>query len=270
MDYGDLDIHYSSCAGDSLTEPLNISQLTGQSCGPQIALDSQGHPHVVWEERCGGYYGYCTFYNGSSWHESIKISEFEPLRAPEIAIDARDVVYTVWTTAGEVGGEAYWNFYTGDSWSIPVNLSNTPDEASGSPDIGIDELDNLHVVFVEWYNDNWEIFYTWRSSTSVEEQPGKSFPRRYRLEQNYPNPFNPQTVIPYSLAGNEPTGVVLRLYNLLGEEVVTLVNGEQGPGNYEAIWDGRDKKGTAVSSGVYFSRLQAGGFEATRKMVLLR
>jgi hypothetical protein len=269
--YGsDIEIYYLKYDGDLWSTWVNISNLPGYSVDPKIALDSQDHPHVVWEERSGGYHGYYTFHDGSSWQEAIKISDFEPLRIPEIAIDSRDVVHAVWTTAGEVGGEAYWNFYIEGSWSIPVNLSNTPDEASGSPDIGVDPLDNFHVVFVEWDIDNWEIFYTWHSPTGVESQPEEGLLQRFQLDQNFPNPFNPVTVIRYLLAGDEPVHITLRVYNLLGEEIITLIDRDQISGIYEVIWDSRDKNGGNVSSGVYFYRLKVGSFTSTRKMVLLR
>jgi hypothetical protein len=88
-------------------------------------------------------------------------------------------------------------------------------------------------------------------------------PKGFALEQNYPNPFNPMTKIRYDLP--KQSVVTLKLYNLLGQEVATLVNEEMKPGSYDAMWDA-----TGFSSGVYFYRLTAGTSTQTKKLLLLK
>lgn len=93
-------------------------------------------------------------------------------------------------------------------------------------------------------------------------------PRSFILEQNHPNPFNPSTTIQYSVPRQ---GVVkLRIFDLIGREVATLVNHDQGPGTYRVAWDGRNHFGTEVASGVYFYRLETAGVHQVRKMALVR
>lgn len=102
--------------------------------------------------------------------------------------------------------------------------------------------------------------------TAVASQPG---PGRVVLHPCYPNPFNPTTTIAYDLA--ERRAVTLAVYDVSGRRVRTLVDGEStGPGRYERVWDGRDDGGRSVASGVYFYRLDAGGFAETRRMVLVK
>ena len=97
----------------------------------------------------------------------------------------------------------------------------------------------------------------------------QSTPTEFALHQNYPNPFNPQTNIPYDLA--EGGDVVLRIYNLLGQEVRTLVRERQAPGRYTVQWSGMDDRGVSVSSGIYFYRVSvAGKFRDTRRLMLLK
>lgn len=101
-------------------------------------------------------------------------------------------------------------------------------------------------------------------------------PLTFALAQNYPNPFNPETRITYSLpiAGT----VSLKVFNMLGQEVVMLVDKKMTPGRYMAVWQGRNRLGHPVASGVYFYRLEVkdlmnestSRFEQTRKMILLR
>ncbi len=105
--------------------------------------------------------------------------------------------------------------------------------------------------------------------TSVEwADPGTSLPTEYALFQNYPNPFNPQTDIRYNLP--QAAHVRLAIYNVLGQEVVRLVDGERDAGGYTIRWLGTDSQGREVSAGLYFYRLQAGDFTSVRKMVLLK
>jgi hypothetical protein len=88
------------------------------------------------------------------------------------------------------------------------------------------------------------------------------------LGNNYPNPFNTQTVIRYQLV--VPGRVQLAVYDVLGQQVRVLVEGVQGPGRYEAVWDGRDEREMAVASGVYFYRLQVGEVNTVKKMLFVR
>ena len=90
----------------------------------------------------------------------------------------------------------------------------------------------------------------------------------FGLGENYPNPFNAQTLIPYQLAQAGP--VRLAIYDMLGRQVAVLVNGEQEPGSYQVVWDGRDQRGEAVATGIYFYRIEAGPFRSVRKLLLVR
>jgi C1A family cysteine protease len=101
-----------------------------------------------------------------------------------------------------------------------------------------------------------------------ESLPAPSVPVDYALWQNYPNPFNPETTIGYALAQEGP--VRLSIFNVTGQEVITLVDGHQTAGFHNTTWAGVDARGNHVSSGLYFCRLQAGEFAETKKMVLLR
>jgi len=105
----------------------------------------------------------------------------------------------------------------------------------------------------------------------VEEKIANTqvIPTTYEINQNFPNPFNPATTIRYGLPKAER--VTLKIYNLLGEEVVALLNDElQAAGYHMAIWDGRNKLGEVVGSGVYILRFRAGGFTAIKKMALVK
>ncbi len=90
-----------------------------------------------------------------------------------------------------------------------------------------------------------------------------SIPKVYALNQNFPNPFNPSTKISYQISKSE--FVSLKVYDILGNEVSTLVNEKKSPGNYEINFDA-----SSLSSGVYFYQIKAGNFVQTKKMTLIK
>ncbi len=95
-----------------------------------------------------------------------------------------------------------------------------------------------------------------------------STPIAFALHQNYPNPFNPKCTVRYEVL--EARQVSLRIFDVAGASVRTLVSRRMEPGVYTELWDGRANDGTMMPSGVYFCRLEAGNLVATRKIVLLR
>ncbi len=95
-------------------------------------------------------------------------------------------------------------------------------------------------------------------------------PKAFTLGQNAPNPFNPSTTIRYTVPEGNQEYVTLKVYDLRGQLVRTLVDRFVESGAYSVIWDGTDETGRDVSSGVYFYRMKAGDFVQTRKMVLLK
>ncbi len=104
---------------------------------------------------------------------------------------------------------------------------------------------------------------------TVTDVDGPTAPRAFALYQNVPNPFSPTTSIRYDVPA-QGGHVTIRLFDVAGRLVRTLVDGPEMPGRKEVRWDGRDERGASVASGVYYCRLEAAGFETTRKMTLLR
>ena len=104
--------------------------------------------------------------------------------------------------------------------------------------------------------------------TFIEEEKIDEMPKEFLLSQNYPNPFNPSTKLRYSISSNvkgETENVVLKVYDVLGNEIETLVNEAKSPGTYEVTWNAE-----SLPSGVYFYQLRSGEFVETKKMLLLR
>lgn len=101
--------------------------------------------------------------------------------------------------------------------------------------------------------------------------PEEDIPPALRLEQNFPNPFNPVTSVTFGIpAGAGKAKVSLTIYDCLGRRIKTLFDGERSPGIYTVKWDGRNRRGKQVSSGIYFIQIRHAGDQITKKMVLLR
>ena len=109
------------------------------------------------------------------------------------------------------------------------------------------------------------------TSDHIEQHPSNSsvIPSVYELEQNFPNPFNPATTIRYALPQNDH--VTIKVYNLAGKEIATLVDGElQSAGYHTVVWDGRNPENLPVASGIYVYRMQTDVFAKSAKMILVK
>lgn len=93
-------------------------------------------------------------------------------------------------------------------------------------------------------------------------------PADFELGQNYPNPFNPTTTITYSLTG--ASHVKIGIFNVVGQRVITLVDGMMPAGAHSVVWNGTNENGVTVTNGVYFYRMEADSFTQTRKLVLIK
>ena len=105
-------------------------------------------------------------------------------------------------------------------------------------------------------------------SLSLLNTENEIYTDKFMLKNNYPNPFNPLTSISYSIPIN--SSVLLKIYSLLGEEILTLVNEVKTRGEYFVQWDAKNSLGNKVPSGIYFYKLTTRDFTQTKKMILLK
>lgn len=146
------------------------------------------------------------------------------------------------TASTESEGSFDWTVPSVSSEECKIRISDVESETS-------DESDNTFKIF---------------DPTSVEDELNIDF----ALSQNYPNPFNPSTTIRYQVA---KTGEVeLKIYNLAGKVIRTVVNQTISPGKHHATWDGKNELGNEVSSGIYIYRLKSQDFVESKQMILLK
>ena len=178
---------------------------------------------------------------------------------------------------GSVTDEESYSFYyttiggetvAGGEFARPANVDIGDMDNDGHlelvaivPWTGDDPIDNLKGLYV------FEQDVTSDLVLAVGE-PNNQVPTLYSLRQNYPNPFNPSTSISYDIL--DAANVTIRIYDLLGRNVKTLVNEYKNAGSYVAVWNGLDQSGARVTSGVYIYQLETEKFTDTRKMLLLK
>jgi hypothetical protein len=151
--------------------------------------------------------------------------------------------------------------------NIPVSVISSGGEKSssasfilsstvGEPFIGkaVSSANQHNIGF--WY------VYKQSTITSVEEEQ-ETPPTEFKLEQNFPNPFNPATTIKYAVPIR--SNVLIKIYNIVGEEVAKLVNEEKEQGWYSLVFES-----SGLASGIYIYRMQAGNYISTRKMTLIK
>ncbi len=169
-----------------------------------------------------------------------------------------------WATLAHTSRNLLFSGDSADSWQyIPI-----PDSLRM---YDIEFADSSHGIAVG--EDGNILKYIPQPPVSVDESDVENFPDKFILEQNYPNPFNPVTKIKFTIpaveTGHAPSlQATLKIFDVLGNEIVVLVNEQKSPGTYEVEFDVSSLKN--ISSGIYFYRMQAGNFSRTKKMVYMK
>ena len=174
----------------------------------------------------------------------------------------------VYVSASYDGGESFNDVRVSDVPFLP-KVAPAPAENNYSGEyIGISALRDT--VWTCWYDNRSGTYQVYVSKilynfplTGIFDSRIKKFPAEYDVEQNYPNPFNPTTVISYQIAVSRH--VTVKMFDILGREVATLVNEEKPPGSYSVQWNAPN-----MPSGVYFYRLTAGSFSQAKKLLLIK
>ncbi len=147
-------------------------------------------------------------------------------------------------------------------------------------EFGFGDAAIIDSLIIEWPRGNiWEttdvavnqhLIITEQVSSDVNNEISTIFPGDFLLEQNYPNPFNPSTTIHYNIPFDSGVNVKLDVYNVLGQLLITLVDGTKKAGSFSVVWNGKDKHGLQVPPGVYIYRLTTDALSFTKKMVLTK
>ena len=260
------------------SEGIAVCKDTLDQRNPKIVNDDSGGVIITWEdERDGGkiYAQRISSFGKVQWtNNGVPVSTAVGDLRSQIVKDGSGGVIVTWEDfrngsdntdiyAQKINssGEVQWT-----SGGVPVSIAASnqlfpqlTNDASGGAIITWNDLRNG--------NDNADIYAQKVDALGnigiVGVEKGIELPLKYSISQNYPNPFNPTTTIGYKLTNRGK--VILKVYDVLGDEVAILVDQEQEAGNYSIEFDGEK-----LSSGVYFYKIVAGRFTQTKKMILLR
>jgi photosystem II stability/assembly factor-like uncharacterized protein len=231
-----------------------MSGLPGGSPVHSVAVDPLDSQHALAGTEYGGLF---VSHNGGSTWQQVSAGLEPNASYRDIVFDPTDpnVIYL-----GDLVSGVYRSPDRGESWVKIISGLSTRAIAS----LAI-SADGQHLYAA---TNGEGVFRLDLSGVPVSADVPEAIPTEFGLEQNYPNPFNPVTVIRYTL--RQQAHVNLRIANLLGEEVITLIDKPQNPGSYSANWNGKDKDGRGVASGVYLYRLEAGGVVDVKKMLFIK
>jgi hypothetical protein len=248
-------------------------------------VDGDGHMHMLTVRVVG--FDFDSFYVYYSCRPSITEpwSELETVAQPMgepncMYIDRQKNVHITWNQRDHmlILGTVFYATKKSGSWESIKILENEPYWSEGFNFV-IDSEGKGHGVFKGYSGSpvdqaTSEIYYLGEDITWVDTTPSEK-ELKFQLSQNYPNPFNSFTTIPFAVHGkqkteNSPIPTTLKIYNILGEEVRTLIDEKKKEGEYKVVWDGKDDKGKEVSSGIYFYVLKCGQYKQTKKMILIK
>ena len=262
--------------GSTWSDTMVIAEYSTWTCGPALTIDTSGNMWAGWLNRGVSEWNvYANYYDGSVWSEPSLVSSDTSTPFPyvghwPIAITSDDagMVWLAWMNPDE---NIYYSYWDGTNWSNPAPVDIHPAK-DYRPKMTFDG-ERIWVAWIRWLvASGWDTLSVYASYTygvGIEEEQTVNLPTSVLgLSQNYPNPFSSYTTISYQLPSDYH--VCLRIYNVAGELVRTLVRKNQEPGHYAVSWDGKDEKGRVVPSGIYFYHLNAGNCTSTKRMILIQ
>lgn len=264
--------------------PVRLTNDTdGDSRFPMVAA-SNGKIHIVWwddrDDRSYTHSGYPPtplptdrnyeiYYirsldNSLHWESLVRLTDNDMLSCNPAVAASGDNVAVVWQDYRNSDSEIYLKFSpdAGTSWSDDFRITNSAGEAEW-PGIDIDDSGNIYLMWGDNKTGSSNIYFAKGTKEVTEAVSDNSFDTAFALKQNYPNPFNPLTTIEYEIG--KPGFVRLTVYDILGNNVETLVGDNKNAGRNRVQFDG-----SKLASGIYFYRLSTGNYIETKKLLLIK
>lgn len=240
---------------------------------PSISSDDNGNFVIAWRDRRFGSWDiYAQRYSsdGTALGANFKVNDDaaeESRGYLSIAMNRNGDFLIAWADARNGDFDIYAQRYTRDGAALGSNFRMTKSNKKRQTYPDIRMWNNR--IYCTWTDnhtelngyDIWANVLDWENPTEIKNTERHQLPKEFFLYQNYPNPFNPATRIKYKLS--ESSYLTLKIYNLAGQEIATLVNEFQPAGQYEITWQPK-----GLPSGLYFYKIQAGDFSETRKFIL--
>jgi len=268
--YADKNLAYWDPTLSDIVSTLNNNQVNGSTEWVSQMIEMNSRTEGLFADKTN----YPLLTNGTWYNKLPTFANTDVLFTTQLADIKSYAIAAVDTSYGtpmpswrQTGNEEASNYVYAD-WPIPIDLSYTDSDllTAGLGGFPLGDLNWFPSTYATWKAQEaaelQQIHDVLFGLTAVKELPG--LPVSYKLSQNYPNPFNPTTVINFTIP--KAANVTLKVYNSLGQEVATLVNGYKNASNYQV-----DFNASNLSSGVYFYTLKVGNsFTQTKKMLLLK
>ncbi len=255
--------------GETWSEPSPIAGTEQPVSNPKLVVDQRGTFHAFWMTPLNrgilpNGFGYATSPDGTSWSSPwlfpVQSSGF--LVSMIGKVDRQGVLHIVFYWMSAIVRYPTRLYYWNAREQTITQLFNS--DMATNPSLEIDSSNLLHVAWTDSLGSGVGIYYSQiQARTSSAPKSSVEKPNTFELFQNYPNPFNPSTVISYQVPVS--SAVRLKVYDVLGREVATLVNQRQEAGRYEVRFNA-----AGLASGVYLYQLSAAGLTQTRKMMVAK
>lgn len=285
-EFGDYDVSFKMDAGFEIELPEELKELaTYDEIGIPLSSSWESKPITLDFKNKSDFY-YLTFevdsnlvYADTSFEDStITIREVELMIENKISGGRGMKIFVEFLSDDGslirlANGDASDSLALGDStiteFFFPFNVGFVPERDYVRISHFNGNFTNAQITLHLFAYEFEEPLFQIKLKDSTDSRILQPIPEKYDLSQNFPNPFNPNTQINYSL--KQPETVNLKIFNVLGQEVISLVNSEsQKEGTHSIHWNGTDRNRNQVGSGIYFYRIEAGEFVKTKKMLLLR
>jgi len=219
-------------------------------------------------------YRYYAFIHPMPWLDNINPNPPVNLTLRKISDKNFELVWGVPETPADADTVRYYAIYRSETSPVDINdIKNLVAVVEGTRISFTDQIPDASKIyyyvvtaFDKLHNESAPSNQV--STIVVFAGKTEEIPKKFELYQNYPNPFNLETTIEYELPYD--SWVSLKIYNVLGQEIKTLVEGFKEAGKHKIIWDGRNDTGQVVTSGVYLCRMVSGTFSKTVKMILAK
>lgn len=260
---------YSTDNGANWSGDVRLTNNVGESEAPALAVE-ESNINVVWSDSRNGignaeiYFKHSTD-GGLNWTDDIRITNTAiASNRPSIAVSS-NLIHISWNEVWEIYYKRSNDF--GLTWETETRITNNSSDSQNSFVAISDSA--VHLIWQDNPANNDDIFYKSNPTGNIiTDVFGNSFdiPEKFSLYQNYPNPFNPSTTIQYTIPldeRRETINVALKVFDVLGNEIATLVDEEKPSGMYNVQFTMNN-----LGSGIYFYQLKAGDYLETKKMVL--
>jgi hypothetical protein len=242
---------------------------------PKLASDQEGRIWCVWQkDEDEGCDIWISLRESDTWGTPFPVTteQGEDVK-PAIAVNSQGDLAIVWMSNRTGSWDIWGKFFKNGEWTPEMPIIIHPD-ADIDPDICFLNDEEVLTVWSTDRDNNFNIYsavgrpFSETFTNAVGEDGKKISQNVFFVSQHGPNPFKDKTSIKYGLLRSGDVDIVI--YNLFGQKIRTLANKEEKAGIHTIPWDGKDDAGKNVSSGVYFVRLKAGDYTATRKVLMMR